>query len=63
MQNMESFYMQLTAYSAQDDPIIRYLSQLTKLEPKQIASLNSLLWWNTWGASDSPTIAVANFKQ
>lgn len=55
MSHMQQFYHQLKNATPQGRGHLHYWQKLTQLQPKQITAMDSLLWWNSWGAISEPT--------
>lgn len=52
MSTMQEFYTELSAAGKPDsEPYFSYLGELAQLTPAQIAALETLLVWHTWGAT------------
>jgi len=49
METMQTFYTQLFSAETRHSAYLPYLRKLTQLRRDQIASIKSLLWWNSWG--------------
>ena len=53
METMQTFYTQLFSAEASHSVYRTYLVTLTQLQRDQIASIKSLLWWNSWGINEA----------
>lgn len=53
MSTMESFYASLTSASKVEDAYLKALDALTKINPRQMATLASVPGWQDWSAPSS----------
>lgn len=53
MESMQSFYAQLFSADTGHSAYLKYLIELTRLSRGQVASLQTVLWWNGWDSQEA----------
>lgn len=53
MQTMQNFYNQLFSTKTSDNAYWSHLAKLTQLRSEQVASLQTVLWWDDWRAENA----------